>query len=309
MQENSFRFITLQQLEALVRLAEERSFSEAARMMLLTQPSLSKHIRNLEDFTGCSLVIRTKTGISLTAEGSVLYGYAKRILRLRDEAQGKIRASKDSASGVIFAGASTIPATYILPHVLTRFKKNHPGITVHLLGGDSDSVIHMVLDSHAQIGFIGKSVHDRRLLSERIWDDELVLIAPKGHRWQNSSGVHIAEIAQEPFITREKGSGTMSEFDEFLRTRHKTTLSRFNIVSEMGSTEAVKEAVIAGLGVSVLSVHAIRRELQQGIVVRIPVLGEKITRSFFMIRRHQFTALPHHNALIETAKAFQPDIR
>jgi DNA-binding transcriptional LysR family regulator len=90
--------------------------------MLLHQPSLSKHIKNLEDFTGCGLINRTKSGISLTAEGSILYGYAKRILRLRDEARDKILISKDAAAGIIFVAASTIPATYILPSVLTALK-------------------------------------------------------------------------------------------------------------------------------------------------------------------------------------------
>lgn len=306
MKTDRFRFITLQQMEALVCLVEVRSFSGAARKMLLTQPSLSKHIKNIEDFTGCMLINRTKSGISLTAEGSILYGYAKRILRLRDEAWDKILISKDSVSGLIFTSASTIPATYLLPPVLTTLRKSYPEIRVQLSPGDSDSVIHMVLDSHAEIGFIGKPVHDRRLYSEPIWDDELILIARKGHPWEESSGVTISALAQEPFIIREKGSGTMSAFADYLRDNHKTMLSRFHVVSEMGSTEAVKEAVIAGLGVSVLSVHAVRRELVQGILVRVPMVGHKITRSFFMIRRRQFTPLPHHLLFMDTAKSYQP---
>ncbi len=305
---DQFRFITLQQLEALVSLVEERSFSEAARKMLLTQPSLSKHIKNLEDFTGCGLINRTKSGISLTAEGSILYGYAKRILRLRDEARDKILISKDAAAGIIFVAASTIPATYILPSVLTALKISRPEIMVHLSGGDSDSVIHMVLDGHAEIGFIGKSVTDRRLLSERIWADELILITRRGHPWEVSSGVSMAELAQEPFITREKGSGTMSEFEEFLKTKHDTMLSRFNIVCEMGSSEAVKEAVMAGLGVSVLSIHAVKRELLQGILAHIPLHGPRITRSLYMVRKRQFTPLPHHLEFMHTAQAYRPEV-
>jgi len=306
---DQFRFITLQQMEALVSLVEERSFSEAARKMLLTQPSLSKHIRNLEDFTGCSLIVRTKAGVVLTEEGSILYGYAKRILRLRDEAREKILIARDTTSGMIFVGASTIPATYILPAVLTLLKTTHPDIRVNLSPGDSDSVIHMVLDGHAEIGFIGKAVTDRRLVTEKIWADELVLIAPKGHPWGSCSGISLHELGQEPFISREKGSGTMSEFDEFLKTRHKTGLSRFNVICEMGSTEAVKEAVIAGLGVSVLSIHAIRRELAQGIVAQVPITGPRISRSFYMIRRRQFQPLAHHLEFMRTARAHKPDVR
>ena len=119
MNRDLFKFITLQQMEALACLAEERNFSAAARKMMLTQPSLSKHIRNLEDLCGCRLVNRTRAGISMTPEGSILYGYAKRILRLRDEARDKMALSMESVSGIVFAGASTIPATYLLPPVLT----------------------------------------------------------------------------------------------------------------------------------------------------------------------------------------------
>lgn len=115
MNRDLFKFITLQQMEALACLAEERNFSAAARKMMLTQPSLSKHIRNLEDLCGCRLVNRTRAGISMTPEGSILYGYAKRILRLRDEARDKMALSMESVSGIVFAGASTIPATYLLP--------------------------------------------------------------------------------------------------------------------------------------------------------------------------------------------------
>lgn len=300
---DQFRFITLQQLEAFVCLVEERSFSVAARKILLTQPSLSKHIKNLEDFAGCSLISRTKAGINLTSEGSILYGYAKRILRLRDEAREKIIISRNAVSGIIFVAASTIPATYILPPFLTTLKKTHPEILVNLSPGDSDNVIHMVLDGHAEIGFIGKPVNDRRLTSEQVWSDELVLIVPSGHPWESSAGVSVSELSQEPFVARGKGSGTMSEFDEFLRSHHKTNLSSFNIVCEMGSTEAVKEAVIAGLGVSVLSIQAVRRELLQGVLIQIPISGPKINRSFLMIRKRHMMPLPHHLAFIETFKS------
>ena len=303
-----FRFITLQQMEALVYLAEERRFSLAAKKMLLTQPSLSKHIRNLETFTDCTLIKRTKAGISLTEEGTILYDYAKRILKLRDEVREKIILSKDSVSGLIFAGASTIPATYILPSVLTSLNSTHPEIMVRISPGDSDNIIHMVLAGQVEIGFIGKPVHDRRLLSERIWDDELVLVARKENFPVPSRGVNLAELAIKPFIIREKGSATRSILEDYLKEHHGTSLSRFHIVSEMGSSEAVKEAVISGLGVSILSIHAVRRDIEQGTLVRIPVKGPRILRSFFFIQRRQFTPQRHHKIFVDTAKAYQPSL-
>ena len=303
-----FRFITLQQLEALVCLAEERNFSSAARKMLLTQPSLSKHIRNLEDLSGCPLVNRTRTGISLTPEGSILYGYARRILRLRDEARDKMALSMDSVSGIIFAGASTIPATYLLPPVLTALRRTHPDINVHTISGDSDSIIHMVLAGQAELGFIGRPVSDKRLLSEPIWNDEIILVVYPDHPWSSSGGVSIPELAQEPFIVREKGSGTRSVFEEHLAVAREEDLSHFTVVSEMGSTEAVKEAVIAGLGVSVLSIHAVQRELKLGILAHVPITGMRILRPFYLIRKKQLTLLPHQQLFVAAARGYQPNL-
>jgi DNA-binding transcriptional LysR family regulator len=307
MSTDQFRSITLQQLEALVCLVEERSFSLAGMKMMLTQPSLSKHIRNLEAYCNRTLIKRNKAGISLTEEGTILYGYAKRILRLRDEAREKINLLKESAAGLVFAGASTIPATYILPSVLKVLRTSHPDIRVHLTPGDSDNIVHMVLSGQVEVGFMGKPVQDRRLLCERIWSDELMLVAQRGHRFGSFGEVSIHELASEPFIIREKGSGTRSVLDDYLKEYHHTSLARFNVVSELGSSEAVKEAVITGLGVSIISIHAVRREIAQRLLIRIPILGPRIERSFFVIRKNQFSPQPHHNIFLETARAFQPD--
>ena len=301
---DQFRHITIQQLEALVTLIEKRSFSLAAKKMLLSQPSLSKHIKNLEIFANCPLITRTKSGISLTREGTILYGYARKMLKLRDEAREKIVSLKDSVTGHVFIGASTIPATYILPWVLTGIRQEHPDIQVHILSSDSDDIIEMVLDGQVEIGLIGKTIHDRRLACDPIWNDELILVGKKGHSLQGLENVTVEEIMQQPFIIREKGSATRSILEEYLKSQNLPGTSQFTIACEMGSSEAVKEAVIAGLGVSILSIHAVRRELQQGIVTRIPISGHTITRNFSIIYKKQFTLYPHHRAFIEAAQAY-----
>ncbi len=304
MNHSQFRYITIQQLEALVYLVEERSFSGAAKKMLLSQPSLSKHIKNLEIFVDCTLINRTKNGISLTAEGTILYGYAKKMLKLRDEAKEKIVSLNDRVSGHIFIGASTIPATYILPWVLTGVREHYPDIKTHILSSDSDDIIEMIMDGQVEIGFIGKQTHDRRLHCEPVWHDELILVGRKGHRLEGTAAATIEDIAREPFILREKGSATRSIMEEYLKSYDLPGITQFTIACEMGSSEAVKEAVIAGLGVSILSVHAVRRELEQGYVTRIPIEGHTISRSFSLIYKKQFSLCAHHQAFVEYAKAY-----
>jgi len=309
MKNDQFRFVTLQQLEAYVCLVEERSFSLAARKMLLTQPSLSKHIKNLEIFIDTTLIKRTRSGISLTEEGAILYAYAKRMLKLRDEARDKITMMKESVSGLVFAGASTIPATYILPSVMMNLRKSHPEIKVHLSPGDSDNIIHMVLSGQVEIGFIGKPVdQDRRLSNEQIWEDELVLVVPERHPFASLPEVTLLQLASEPFIIREKGSGTRKALEDYLSEHHNAGLKDLHIVSEMGSSEAVKEAVILGLGVSILSIHAVKRELSQGILARVPVKGPAMRRSFFMIMKRQFPPRLHHEIFIDAARTYVPSL-
>ena len=257
---DQFKSITLQQLEALVALAEERSFSEAAKKMLLSQPSMSKHIKNLEIFVNRPLINRTKTGISLTQEGSILYGYAKKVLRLRDEAREKILSLR-TPYRAMSRRTSTIPR----PTSPAKARPEKNLLTSrHIPSSDSDEVIDMVLGGQVEIGFIGKTINDRRLHCEPVWDDELILVAPNGHRIGELREASIEDILHEPFILREKGSGTRSIFESYLNEHDLPHLSRFSISCELGSSEAVKEAVIAGLGISVLSIHAVRREIGQG---------------------------------------------
>ncbi|MDI6743437.1 MAG: LysR family transcriptional regulator, partial [Smithella sp.] len=118
-----FKNMTIQQMEAIIALVEEGSFSRAAKRMLLTQPALTKNIKNAEDYAGARLVNRSSAGISLTPEGKILYDYARRMVRLRDEVKGKVLALGKATGGHIYLSASTIPATYILPRALSDFNK------------------------------------------------------------------------------------------------------------------------------------------------------------------------------------------
>ncbi len=297
-----FRNITLQQMEALARLVEERSFSQAARKMCLTQPSLTKHIKNLEDIIGAAVVIRKNTGISLTPEGKILYDYARRVFKLIGEAREKIVRAQEDQSGSIFISASTIPATYILPYVLNTFHKQYRDIRCYVQTNDSDATVDMILDNQAEIGFIGKPVSNRKLHAEAVWKDRLILIVPEGHRWQKKSSVTIDELSREPFIVRERGSATRSIFEEQLQRNMGRGLSRFNVICELGSSEAVKEAVIAGLGVSVLSSRAVGREMAEGLLFERPVQNCTIERNFYLIYKTQLTVMRHHALFLDSVK-------
>lgn len=300
---DQFQHITMQQLEALVHLVTEGNFSRAACRMGLSQPSISKHIKNLELFIDATIIDRTVPGISLTAEGRIIHGYAKRILRLREEAREKMVHTRDTPSH-IFIGASTIPATYILPSVISALKGIHPSIMVHIHSGDSNEVLEMVRNDQIELGFIGKGIQERKLMCESLWKDTLILVAHKDHPLAASPGVSVKELGNLPFVGREKGSGTRATMEEHLRAA--VGEMRLTIVCEMGSSEAVKEAVIAGMGVSIISMHAIKRELDQGILVAVPLRGFNLERQFSMIYKRQFKPLTQHRLFMDFARSYRP---
>ncbi len=297
MAQDHFRNITIQQMDALVRVIETRSFSKAAKSMNLTQPALTKHIKNLEDAIGFKVAERGYAGISLTREGRLLYDYARRILKLRDEAREKILNSRINENGNIYISASTIPATYILPSVLSSFRRTAPGIKAYVRMGDSEEVIETIIEGRAEMGFIGKNPASGKLHAEPLWKDTLILVVPQDHRWPEE--ITLEELEAEPFVIREKGSGSRDTFEKFLKEKCDAGLSRFNIVVELGSSEAVREAVISGLGVSVISIHAVRRELQQGILRQVDIKNCRIERNFHLIYKRQFDPMPYHKQFLK----------
>jgi DNA-binding transcriptional LysR family regulator len=303
---DTFKDITIQQLEVLIALVEAGSFTRAAGKLFLSQPSLTKQIQNLEEAAGTRLVNRGSTGISLTPEGQVIYDYAKRTIRLREDAKERIGRIKDQESGHIYVSASTIPATYILPHLLSHLKQTHHDIQVHMQMHDSEETLQIVLNDQAEMGFIGKKPLNKKLVVERLWKDHLVVAAPVHHHLTEHETVTVEELAKTPFILREKGSATRDIVEECLQSHLGKSLSRFNVICEMGSSEAVKEAILAGLGVSILSIFAIKRELSQGLLKVVNVSNCSMERHFYLIYKKQFPLMKYHRRFLDLVKGYSP---
>ena len=299
MNEDKFKDITIQQLEILMALVEAGSFTKAAGKLFLSQPSLTKS-------AGTRLVNRAAAGISLTPEGQIVFDYARRIIRLREDARERVMRLKDQASGHIYVSASTIPATYILPHLLGRLKDVHPAIQVHVQMHDSEETLQTVLNDQVEMGFIGKEPANKKLISRRLWRDSLVLAVPADHPLAKQKTAKLGDITRVPFIIREKGSGTRDIIEECLEKQQGTSLSRFNVICEMGSSEAVKEAILAGLGVSILSTFAIKREISGGLLTALHVSNCSIERYFYLIYKKQFPLMMYHRNFLDLVKRHFP---
>lgn len=299
MSTDRFKNITIQQMEAIISLVTERSFSRAAKKMLLTQPALTKNIKNVEDYLGVRVVNRNNTGISLTPEGKIVYDYARRIIKLRNEATEKILKMQEKPGGDIYVGASTIPATYILPRALSTFRKKHDTINVHVQTADSEETLNMVLDNEVEIGFIGKRPQSKKLIARSLWRDRLVLAVPANHQWRKKKSIAVEELMKEPFVLREKGSATRDILEIYFKESKSIVLGQFNICAVLGSSEAIKEAIIAGLGVSIISIYAIKRELAQGLLLEIRLEGCNIERDFYLIHQKHLDIRPAHKLFID----------
>jgi DNA-binding transcriptional LysR family regulator len=259
----------------------------------------------MENYLGVLVGNRSSQGGSLTAEGIIIYDYAKRIIKLRNEATEKIHRLGENMGGDIYIGASTIPATYILPRALSLFRKKHPDIRVHVQSADSEETINMVLDKEREMGIIGKKPHNKKLVAQSLWEDQLVLVIPPDHCWCKKKTITIKELLAEPFIIREKGSATRDILEACLKDNFSLSLSQLNVCAEMGSSEAIKEAVIAGLGVSVISIHAVSRALTQKLLFTVSLPKCIIERQFYLVYQRKQELRTPHKVFIGFLKEYQ----
>jgi DNA-binding transcriptional LysR family regulator len=290
--------LDIHQLEILAKVAELKSFSRAAQEMCLTQPTISQHMSSLESYLGTKLFDRLGKEVVLTKAGEVLYRYAKQITALRREAQQAIGHFLGKKSGHLTLGASTIPGEYILPPLLGQFKKQYPEIRITLRIGDTEEIVDELLNNKIELGIIGAKITHSRLKYTPFVEDELIVAVPKGHRWWRKTSVGVQDLTDEPFIMREAGSGTRISMEKRLHELGIVTDS-LNIIAEVGSTTAVKQAIKANLGISLISERAVVEEINLKLLKKIPIKKVKFTRTFFIIQDKKRTVSPLCKALIQ----------
>jgi DNA-binding transcriptional LysR family regulator len=280
------------------RVVDFQSFTKAAEALGLTQPTVSEHIRVLEESLGEKLVDRLGREILPTPAGKVLYRYAREIIQLRDKAVQAIGKFKGNLSGDLHVGASTIPGTYILPKLVGTFKASYPSIQLMLKIGGSGEIVRMVLEGKVEFGVIGARWEEKRITLEEIYSDELVLAVYKGHPWESRENVKLDELAGTPFVLRERSSGTRLVMTQALEAAGFSP-SLLNVVAEMGSTEAVKEAIKARIGISIISSYAVKEEIERNSIFVVPLREICIQRPFFLAQRKNRELSPLCSAFLE----------
>jgi DNA-binding transcriptional LysR family regulator len=273
--------LDLRKLEIFYWVAELQSFSQAAELLSLRQPTVSAHVQELEQALAGKLFYRVPGRVSLTPLGKLLAERAKTLLALKREAVAAVEQFHGTLSGELWVGGSTIPGEYLLPRKLGAFTKKFPEVKPILRIRDSAGIVEDVLDGKVELGFVGFKGEDSRLCFKTIWKDEMVLAVPKNHPWTRRKFVRLKDLSSEKFISREHGSGTLDSMQHLLTRGRRSSGHPLNVSMELGSTEAVKGALLAGFGISILSRISIQHELSEGSIVEVPIRGLKMQRDIY----------------------------
>ena len=268
------------QLRIFYSVAKNGSVTLAAKELFLTQPAVSIQIHLLEEDYNVKLFNRSGKGITITEEGKLLLSYAERIFNLSDEMEEALRQMKSLDRGKLKIGSSRTIGSYYLPQLFETFKLKYPDIEIHMDISNSSQVIEEILSFQNDIGFIGIDHFDKNLVLKPFIKERLVLITPPDHELAHKKAISFRELDGQKMIMREKGSGTVELIKQEL-IKNKVSVET---VMELGSNEAIKRAVEAGLGISIISNNVVKREKDQG---RIKVLhfsdNKDIIRYFYII--------------------------
>ncbi|MBL4689650.1 MAG: LysR family transcriptional regulator [Nannocystaceae bacterium] len=292
------------QLRTMLAVLEHGSFTRAADALGLSQSTVSFHIKGLEASLGARVLDRGRDGVQPTAQGKILRRYAERLIEMRSEALSRMKAEAQGRAGHVVVAASTIAGEVMLPPVLTRLRRSHPGVSVTIGVSDSGGALAQLVAGHCDLALVGSLPQDRRVVSRPFENDEIVLVAPSpnpffvaGELGQvDAEGNHDPSLlGRVPMVLRHESSGTRAAVADLL-ARHCEPGQAARIV--VGSSEAAKRCVLAQLGFAFVSRRAVADELAAGRLEIVPLLGLPVKRSFYVARLRGATPSSAAAALI-----------
>ena len=290
------------QLEAFVAVVDYGSFSESARKLYLTQPTISAHVRSLEEELHTKLILRTTKKTTITTRGYQLYDSAVRMLEIRNNLLENFTGVQKH---MIDLAASTIPSSYLLPEILAAFGKTHPDIYFHSIQADSTESINRVLDGTVDLALVGQNTRDETCVFLPFCQDELVIATPITNHYlglQNKS-VTFEDFIKDPIIIREKGSGTKKEMDLFLE-QIGVTPSDLNVIARMNDLEGIKKSIVNGLGISILSARSAIDLQKTKQILLFPLEESAHKRTFYIVYSKNRILKPHVRQFIQFVQNF-----
>lgn len=275
-------------LRVFASVFKNRSFSKASEELHLTQPTISNHIKALEDEFDCKLFDRLGRTILPTKEAEVLYSHSMELIERTNNLREAVGLMKKDISGKLIIGASTIPGVYLLPGFMSEFRKKFPSISFQILISDSKGILENISRHELLLGIVGAKLGNEHIKYMPFIEDELIVVSSP-HLSKNRM-MTLQELLKFPMVLREEGSGTRKETEKFLANKG-LSLENVHIAGVFGSTDAIKQAVKAGLGVSILSKFSVADELKYKILEEIKLTDIQMKRRFYIVT-HKKRTLP-----------------
>lgn len=286
----------IRQLEIFIAIYKSGNFTKASEGLDISQPAISAQIKNLESCLGVRLFDRLGRFIKPTPAADLLFPKALEIIDDIEGLEDLLDNGARQMTGEITIGASSIPGAYLLPPIAARFKEQHPGISFEIRIADSGEIIESILGHDLTVGIVGAKNLDKNLSFIPLIEDELVLAA--GARYQVGDRVEIKQLLEMPFLLREEGSGTRKAMEE-AGTGGGFSIERLNTVAVLGSNAAIKEAIKADLGVSILSKISIMDEIRAGRIKEVKIEGVTMGRMFYIVHRRGRTLPTAYTTFME----------
>lgn len=275
-------------IRSFIGVVRHKSFSMAAKYLYLSQPTISTHIKQLESELGVQLLVRSTKDVLLSEEGKIFYPYALQLLEIENQAWNQLNKNEGNSDSVVSIAVSSVPGYYVLPSFLSNIRGKYPSVTFNIIEGDSGNVIQKLLDFEAEIGVGSVPGDSEKIYSEILFEDEIVLLTPNTEKYRNMKGKFPKELFKsESFIVREFGSGTKT-MTENMEKELKLDVASFSVAARFESSEMVRRAVEAGLGVAFISKTAAKESLEQerAVAFTFPDIHTK-RQLYLMIHRER----------------------
>jgi DNA-binding transcriptional LysR family regulator len=273
-----------EQLNIFLRAAETLNFSETAKQLHVSQPTVSKRIQDLERDLRVTLFERSPGGLRLTDAGKTLQPWARKLIHNVNSLEEMMASLQTDVSGNLSIACSTTAGKYVLPQLAARFRHRYPRIRVSILSCTSENVTLRLLEGEAHLGVVSREISQSGLESQEFFEDVITLIVPSDHPWVYHDMVKPEDLIDEPIIIREPTSGTRRVMLEAL-AKHDITLDDLNIFLELGNAEAIVRMVSEGYGISFVSTLATSCPLERGNVIDLPVEDFDLRRKIYMVRK------------------------
>jgi DNA-binding transcriptional LysR family regulator len=286
------RNVTVRQLQMFVEAADTASFSRAAERLRVSPAAVSFQIKQIEDMSGFALFERVGRHVTLTAAGTALIVYARAILRALADADQALTSLRGVVGGRVTLGAVST-AKYIVPHVLARFQAQCPGVSIELRFGNREQIAGSLTHGDLDLAVMGRPPATADVVATEFAAHPSVMIASPNHRLANADDLLLSDLTPDPLIAREEGSGTRLLMEQVCLAEGVA----LRIGMTASSNETIKQAVMAGMGVALISRHTIGLELAMGLLRILPVQGFPLVKSWFVAQRRSMPMMPAHVAL------------